>query len=140
MAGYNTPPDLEAALRQGGTRIWKAKGTVLFRRGEKANRMFIVLRGTVNLDFGVDGCLAINRSYGPGALVGLPATLTNRDYSMTATVAQDAELGRWTCQELHSLLKQRRELCQQLLAVLGERILENQKVAKALLTRESPES
>jgi CRP-like cAMP-binding protein len=140
MAGYNTPTELETALRRGCTRIWRAKGTVLFRRGDKAGGMFIVLSGTVNLDFGVDGSLAINRSYGPGALVGLPATLTKRNYSMTATVGQNAELGFWPSEALQLLLRQRPELCQQLLAVLGERMSENQQVAKALLRRESPQS
>ncbi|MGC2185194.1 MAG: hypothetical protein WA637_18095 [Terriglobales bacterium] len=33
-------------------------------------------KNKVILDFGVDASPAINRSYGAGALVGLPATLT----------------------------------------------------------------
>jgi CRP-like cAMP-binding protein len=65
--------------------------------------------------------------------VGLPATLTKRNYSMTATVGQNAELGFWPSEALQLLLRQRPELCQQLLAVLGERMSENQQVAKALL-------
>ena len=77
--------------------------------------------------FGVDGSLAINRSYGPGALIGLPATLTKRTYSMTATVGQNAELGFWPSGALQLLLRHRPELCQQLLAVLGERISETSK-------------
>jgi len=129
MAGYNTPTELETALRRGCTKIWRAQGTVLFRRGDKAMGMFIVLSGSVNLDFGVDGSLAINRSYGPGALVGLPATLTKRAYSMTATVGENAELGLWSPEALQLLLRQRPELCRQLLAVLGERLSENQHTA-----------
>jgi hypothetical protein len=35
---------------------------------------------------------AFDRSYGPGALVGLPSTLNRRNYFMTATVTEDAEL------------------------------------------------
>ena len=140
MAGYKTPSELETALRRGCAKIWRAQGTVLFRRGEESRGMFIVLSGIVNLDFGVDCCLAINRSYGPGALVGLPATLTKRTYSMTATVGENAELGFWPPEALQLLLRQRPELCQQLLAVLGERISENQQVGKSLLRRESPQS
>ncbi len=94
MAGYNAPMDLQTALQQCPKKIWKAKSSVLFRRGEKATGIFIVLSGRVILDFGVDASTAINRSYGPGALVGLPAALTRRNYSMTATVAQDSELQR----------------------------------------------
>jgi CRP-like cAMP-binding protein len=53
--------------------------------------MFVVFSGKVSLDFGVDSSLV--RTYGIGALVGLPATITRRNYSMTATVTEDAELG-----------------------------------------------
>ena len=34
--------------------------------------------------------------------------------------AEDASVISWSCEELHPLLKQRPELCQLLLAVLGE--------------------
>jgi CRP-like cAMP-binding protein len=107
---------------------------VLFRRGEKAFAMFVILSGKVSLDFGVDSALA--RSYGPGALVGLPATLTGRNYTMTATVLENAELVVWTREALDSLLQNRPDLRQQMLAVLGERMAENQKLAKAMLTRD----
>jgi hypothetical protein len=42
--------------------------------------MFLVLRGRVSLDFGVDDSSPLNKTYGPGALIGLPATLTGRTY------------------------------------------------------------
>ena len=100
--------------------------------------MFIVLSGNVSLDFGVDS--ALGRSYGPGALVGLPATLTGRNYTMTATVVENAELVVWTREALETLLRNRPDLRQQLLTILGERLAENQKLAKALLARdEQPE-
>jgi CRP-like cAMP-binding protein len=96
--------------------------------------MFVVLSGRVSLDFGVDSALA--RSYGPGDLVGLPATLTGRNYTMTAAVAENAELVVWTREALDTLLRNRSDLRQQLLTVLGERLAENQKIAKALLIRD----
>jgi len=137
MAEYSTPIELETVLRRGSKKIWRERGSVLFRRGDDAKGMFIVLSGAVNLDFGVDGSVAGNRSYGPGALVGLPATLTGNKYSMNATVGQDAELVFWSCEALQLLLRQRPELCRQLLVVLGERISEHQQVTKALLRREA---
>ena len=91
MADYAQPTDLRAVLERDCERLRKAKETVLFRRGENAFGLFIVLCGAVKLDLGVDS--KFTRSYGRGALLGLPATLTRRPYSMTATVTQDAELG-----------------------------------------------
>jgi hypothetical protein len=72
-------------------KIRRPKSTVLFRRGDKACGMFVVFTGKISLDLGVDSI--VGRSYGAGALVGLPSTLTRQNYSMTATVTEDAELG-----------------------------------------------
>jgi CRP-like cAMP-binding protein len=88
----------------------------------------------VSLDLGLDAALA--RSYGPGALLGLPATLTKGDYRMTAMVTEDAKLGFCSARALNVLLQVRPELCQQLLAILTERMAENQQVAKAILDKE----
>jgi CRP-like cAMP-binding protein len=134
MTCYIPPTDLQTALQQSRVIVYKPKSSVLFRRGAKAFAMFVVLSGKVSLDFGVDSALA--RSYGPGALVGLPATLTRRNYTMTATVTENAELVAWTPEALDALLRNRPDLRQQLLTVLGERVAENQKLAKALLARD----
>jgi CRP-like cAMP-binding protein len=122
--------ELQFALEQRCERVHRRKSTVLFRRGEKASGLFVVLSGKVSLDFGVDSPLA--RSYGSGALLGLPATVTRRSYSMTATVTEDAELGFLTAEALDSLLHERPALCQQLLAILAERVIENNELQKAL--------
>jgi CRP-like cAMP-binding protein len=134
MALYTAPIHLQTVLEQQGQTISKPKASVLFRRGEKASGVFLVLSGRVSLDFGVDSAFA--RSYGPGALVGLPATLTGRNYAMTATVTEDAELVLWTPEALSSLLRNRPDFCRELLEIWGEKMAENQKVAKALLTRD----
>jgi CRP-like cAMP-binding protein len=134
MTRYTAPDDLQTALKQNCETVRRKKGFVLFRRGDKCFGMFVVLAGKVSLDFGVDSPFA--RSYGPGALVGLPATLTRRDYSMTATVTDDAELGFCSFDALESLLRERPGLCKQLLVVLGERMAENQQMARALLTKD----
>jgi CRP-like cAMP-binding protein len=97
------PANLSTFLEQHCEGIHKAKSAVLFHRGEKAFGVFVVLSGSVSLDAGIDEVPA--RSYGAGALVGLPATLTKRDYSMTATVTEDAELGFLPPQTLYSLMQ-----------------------------------
>jgi CRP/FNR family transcriptional regulator, dissimilatory nitrate respiration regulator len=138
MTQYTAPADLQTALKQNCERVRRRRGAVLFRRGENALGIFVVLAGKVSLDFGVDSKFAC--SYGPGALVGLPATLTRRTYSMTATVIDDAELGFWSLDELDLLLQRRPDFCRQLLVILGERMAENQQMAKALLAKdERPE-
>lgn len=123
MAGDTPSADLQTSLEQHCEKVRKPRFTVLFRRGDKASGMFVVLSGKVSLGFGVNS--AFDRSYGPGAIVGLPSTLTRRNYCMTATVTEDAELGFWSPEALDSLLHNRPDLCQQLLVILGEKMAEN---------------
>ena len=134
MALYTAPINLQTALAQHGEKVSKPKGSVLFQRGTEAFGMFLVLSGKVRLDFGVDS--AFSRTYGPGALVGLPATLTGRKYSMTAVVTERAELGFIDRRTLDALLRQHPDYCHSLLEILGEKMTENQKIAKALFMRE----
>ena len=55
---------------------------------------------------------------------------------MTATVTEDAELGFWSPDALDSLLRNRPDLCQPLLVILGEKVAENHEVERALITRD----
>ena len=136
MVRYTAPPDLHAELEQRCERVRKTRSTVLFQRGEQAVGMFLILQGSVTLDLGVDGSGALAGTYGPGALVGLPATVTRSKYSMTATVTDDAELGFVSTQALESLLRNHPEFCQQLLTILSARTAHMEQVTKALLRKE----
>jgi CRP-like cAMP-binding protein len=138
MACYIAHSDLYAALEQRCEKVRKSRSTVLFRRGEKAFGMFLVIRGTVSLDFGVDASTSVGSVCGRGALVGLPATLSKSNYSMTATVTDDAELGFLTPEALVSLLRQQPEVRQQLVTVLSAKLTHSEQVAKALLRNEKP--
>jgi len=117
MADDTASANLQHVLEHRNERVHNPRSTVLFRRGEKTSGMFVVLSGEVSLDLGVDS--AFCRTYGSGALVGLPSTLTRHNYSMTATVTEDAELCFWSPDALDSLLRQRPDFCQPLLAILG---------------------
>jgi CRP-like cAMP-binding protein len=137
MPRFTAHPDLHMALEERCERVRKSRSTVLFRRGEKAFGMFLILKGTVSLDFGVDSSVGLANTYGPGALVGLPATLTGRDYSMTATVTDDAELGFLTARAVESLLREQPDLCQQLLTILSAKIAHTEQLTKALVRKEN---
>ena len=125
--------DLQIALAQYSEKIVRPRSTVLFRRGEPSFGSFIIYRGAVSLDVGVDSTFA--NSYGPGATIGLPETLTRRPYSMTATVTRDAELGFWSLEILDGLLRRTPELCERLLILLGETLAEAQGMQKVLLRK-----
>jgi CRP-like cAMP-binding protein len=109
----------------------KPKSTVLFRCGEEAFGMFVIFSGKVSIDFGVDSPQAL--TYGAGALLGVPATLTRSKYTMTATVTEDAELGFCSPEGLESVLHDRPDICRELLTILAKRMAEISEVPKALL-------
>jgi len=114
MTAETASAHLRYILEQQSEKVRKPKSSVLFRRGDKASGMFIVLSGKVRLDLGVDS--ALSHTCGEGAL--------RRDYGMTATVTEDAELGYWTPEGLESLLREQPDLCNPLLLILGEWIAE----------------
>jgi CRP-like cAMP-binding protein len=130
MVASSDAIELQDELKHRGIKIRKTQSTVLFRRGEKASGIFIVLSGIVTLDFGGDASQMTNHSYGPGAVLGLPASLTKRCHSMTAIVTQDAELGFWPAPALDALLRKRPDLCRQLLQLLRAKISEMRPFAK----------
>ncbi len=131
MAGETASAHLRCILELRGEKVYKPKSTVLFRRGDKASGMFVVLSGKVSLDLGVDSALTC--SYGAGSLVGLPSTITHHSYNMTATVTEDAELGFWTPEALESLLRNQPDLCQPLLVMLGEKVADIHDIERAWL-------
>ena len=137
MATCSAPPDLQSALQACCEKFNEPKQTVLFRRGEAAFGMFLILKGKVSLDFGVDGSNPLNTSYGPGALVGLPASVTGHNYSMTATVTEDAEVGFISMKALQELLGSRPEFCRQLLTILSARVAQTDRIRKAMLAKEN---
>lgn len=133
MAQRTVPINLQTALEQRCQTMFKPRSSVLFRRGEKAYGMFLVLKGNITLDFGVDAAHA--RCYGPGALVGLPASLTKGAYSMTATVTDNAQLGFLSLEAIEQLLRDDPSLCQELLSILGEKVREIQRLKQSLLEK-----
>jgi CRP-like cAMP-binding protein len=129
--GTVIPSDLRIALQRHSTVIWRPKSAILFRRGEKASGIYMILQGTVTLDFGAETSRTLTSCCESGALLGLPGTLTKGVHTMTATVAQDAELAFCSSHELEFLLRERPSFCGILQTILWERMAETQTANKA---------
>ena len=122
MGTLLAPDDLKAHLITTGTSIERARGTYLFRRGEPVNGIFLIVEGAVRL--GVDGNPPSFpwREVGVGSVVGLPATLSDTSYSLTAEVLEDSCLIFLPRQSLLDLLRQKPELCFQVMSILTEEL------------------
>jgi CRP-like cAMP-binding protein len=85
-------PELQAKLERLATIVFKPKGANLFRRGDDVSGVFLIRRGQVSLALDCETPVYPARILGPGAIAGLPATVSGNPYSLTAKVVEDAEL------------------------------------------------
>lgn len=51
---------------------------------------------------------------------------------MTATVIEETEVSFWSLDALNTLLRRRRDFCDQMLTILGQKMAESQALAKSL--------
>ena len=82
--------------------------------------MFLIRKGKVRLD--LDGTSIASRTLGPGSLLGLPATLNQKPYSLTATAIEDCRLDFIDRDAVLQLLRENTFVCFQALQVLGTEI------------------
>jgi len=77
---------LATCLARQGTGRREPANSVLFRRGEPARGVYLVQSGVVELSLEAERTRKlINRTAGPGSIVGLPAAVSGEPYSLTAT-------------------------------------------------------
>lgn len=104
-----------------GTRQSVAAGTILFREGDFTRGLFLVLSGRVALSAG-DDPNRVTRIAEPGSVLGLPATVRNKTYSLTAEVVADAELCQVSPQQFNELLKSDAGIGCEIVTMLAEEI------------------
>lgn len=86
-------------------------GTLLFRCGDPVSGVFVIHRGTVTLFVDAPSKSPwLAKTLGPGEIAGLPAALTGM-YSLSARVAEDAELGFIPASQVSALLERSPHLC-----------------------------
>lgn len=84
-------PELCFELQRIGERECARAGSLLFRKGDKNRGVFLVLSGRFALSSGEDPT-RITRIAEKGSLLGLPATVRHKAYSLTAEATTEAEV------------------------------------------------
>jgi CRP-like cAMP-binding protein len=115
-------PELKAELEQRAIVVFKPKGTILFRRGEDVSGVFLIRSGRVSLALDCETPLYPARVLGPGAIAGLPATVSGNPYSLTAKVVDDAELAFVPRDAVLECLQNNPPLCFQVMDLLSGEI------------------
>src|SRR5512142_1995692 len=91
IPAFAASPELCSELQHIGKRECVPAGALLFHKGDKNRGVFLILSGRFALSSGEDPT-RITRIAEKGSLLGLPATVRNKAYSLTAEATADAEV------------------------------------------------
>jgi CRP-like cAMP-binding protein len=105
--------------------------TVLFRRGDPVRGAYLIRRGTVALS--LPNATEPPRVVGPGAVLGIPACMCDRPYSLTAETLEDIEVGFIPRDEFVAAVKQHADLCFAVIESLADALSDTRRQASALL-------
>ncbi len=113
-------PDLREALEKIATTVTKKSGTNLFRQGQSAKGVYLLRAGKARLTVrsSTEG-VAVPRTVGPGSVLGLPANICGKPYSLTAETLEDCELGFVDRGKVVKLLRKDGRLCLHAVELVG---------------------
>jgi HEAT repeat protein len=95
-----------------------AKGTVVFRKGDPGDDLYVILKGKIAIR---DGKLEV-ASFGPREFFGELSIIDHEPRSADAIVVEDAQLLRLRSSDLGELMAQRPQIQEQFLIVLARRL------------------
>jgi len=116
-------PAVHTELEALGTPRNFRRGAIIFAEGESPRGIFVIKKGKVHLQLHHDsGQLANIREVGPGGVIGLPAVLGNRPYSLTAQTQETTDTIFIARQNLLEFLRDNPSICLQLLGTLSAEV------------------
>jgi CRP-like cAMP-binding protein len=122
-----TPPELAAALEEIGRTVVGPRGTVLFKQGQQPTGVMLLRKGRVRLWLEYEAVELTYRTVGPGYLLGLPATIADRPYSLTAETLDHCVLSAVGKDRMMKLLAERNDLSLQVVAMLADEVARMRK-------------
>lgn len=122
MSTLIAPDALKTQLESVSSKIEKAKGSFLFRRGEGPSGVYLIVSGQIRLGLERDPRAFPSRLIGAGSVLGLPSTLSNSPYSLTAEILEDSILVFVPGDTLRQLLREQPQLCFDVMSILTEEL------------------
>jgi CRP/FNR family transcriptional regulator len=114
---------LAERLRPLGETTQLPKGSFLFGQGDPAKGVFVVGAGRACISLsGRDGAPVWSRIVGPGAILGLPSTVSGQPYTLAAVALEKVDAAFVTRQTLCELMSRDPELSNQVVRVLSEEL------------------
>jgi CRP-like cAMP-binding protein len=123
----------EAALV--GRRRQLSPGDTVFRQGEAADELFVLLQGRVKVtQVTPDGQQLVVRFLGPGEMMGCVAAWGGGNYPGTATAQEDTAVIGWPSAVLGRLVERHPAIARNLLGTVGHSLQETQTRLRELAT------
>ena len=113
-----------------------AKGTVLFREGEKGEEMYVIQSGKVQVSMRVRGVEKILSMLQPGEFFGEMAILNSKPRSATAVVSEDAKLLVIDVKTFEAMVRGNSEIALRMIKKLSSRLQEADDQIENLLLKD----
>lgn len=113
-----------------------AKGTVLFREGERGEEMFVIQAGKVQVSMKVRGVEKVLSVLQPGEFFGEMAILNSKPRSATAVVAEDAKLLVIDTKTFEAMIRGNSEIALRMIKKLSARLQEADDQIENLLLKD----
>jgi CRP/FNR family transcriptional regulator len=115
-------PELILELESRAKPIPLGPDRIFFHQGDVATGVYLLRKGTVTLTSRSNDEAILSLKVGAGSLLGLPAVIATKPYTMTAQATQGAELSLVTCHDFVELMQTTPLLSFQVLKVLAEEV------------------
>ncbi len=121
-SAFVADPELLAELEKRATPIVLGVDRILFRQGDAPKGVFILSKGVARLTTRSDGDAVLSVQAAPGSLLGVPAVVGAKPYSLTAEALPGAGISMLSCDEFVHLMHTEPNLSFRVLQVLAEEI------------------
>jgi CRP-like cAMP-binding protein len=118
---FSASPHLCEILECFGVREIAAPGSFLFRRGDSCRGVFVITDGVIRVSI-PDHKPEFDRTSGAGCILGLPATMSGKPYSLTAEVLEEAQVVFVPRHMVLKSLEQNPDLCFEVLGLLSREV------------------
>jgi len=125
-------PELLEELQKRALPIALGLDRVLFRQGDPPVGVYVLKKGTAKLTSRSDGAFLLSVEAGPSSVLGVPAVVGAKPYSLTAEAMEGAELGLLTSEYFVHLMRTEPMLSFRVLEVLAEEL----RFAREMLSRQ----
>ena len=123
---FSAPPHLCDVLEAIGAESTAAPGSFLFHRGDNCQGVFVIKSGRVRLSIAAHESAshgsAFERTAGPGSVLGLPAAMSGKPYSLTAEVIEITKYSFIDIGRVRDTLARNPELCFEVLGLLSREV------------------